>query len=90
MSGEVLSQDEVENFLNMMSSMMSSNGTVSQKREFVSEHQFSTALLNCDTDLENLTQRIVAFKGVNFSLCLYGVPGSGKSVYARYLRSNLK
>jgi len=90
MSGEVLSQDEVENFLNMMSSMMSSNGTVSQKREFVSEHQFSTALLNCDTDLENLTQRIVAFKGVNFSLCLYGVPGSGKSVYARYLAEQLK
>jgi SpoVK/Ycf46/Vps4 family AAA+-type ATPase len=27
---------------------------------------------------------------VNFSLCLYGVPGSGKSAYARYLAEHLK
>jgi SpoVK/Ycf46/Vps4 family AAA+-type ATPase len=60
------------------------------KREFVSDHEFSTALLNCDTDLENLARQITAFKGVNFSLCLYGVPGAGKSAYARFLAEKLK
>ena len=60
------------------------------KRENVSEHEFSTALLNCDTDLENLARRIVVLKGTSFSLCLYGVPGSGKSAYARFLAERLK
>jgi SpoVK/Ycf46/Vps4 family AAA+-type ATPase len=60
------------------------------KRGFVPEHAFSTALLNCDTDLENLTMRIRKLNGVNFSLCLYGVPGSGKSAYARHLAEQLK
>jgi len=62
----------------------------SAKREFISEHAFSTALLNCDTDLENLTKRVMILKGVNFSLCLYGVPGSGKSAYARHLAEQMK
>jgi len=62
----------------------------SSKREHVSDHEFSTALLNCDTDLENLMQRVLKLKGVNFSLCLYGVPGSGKSAYARFLAEKLK
>jgi len=60
------------------------------KREYVADHPFSTALLNCDADLENLARRITALKGINFSLCLYGVPGSGKSAYARYLAEKLK
>jgi SpoVK/Ycf46/Vps4 family AAA+-type ATPase len=60
------------------------------KREFVMEHDFSTALLNCDVDLENVSRRITAMPGVNFSLCLYGVPGSGKSAYARFLAEKLK
>jgi SpoVK/Ycf46/Vps4 family AAA+-type ATPase len=60
------------------------------KKEYQSEHEFSTALLNTDTDLEKLTQRILGMKGVNFSLCLYGISGSGKSAYARYLAEKLK
>ena len=60
------------------------------RREFSSEHEFSTDLLNCDTDLEKLAHRIISVKGVNFSLCLYGVPGSGKSAYARFLAEKLQ
>ena len=62
----------------------------STKRKFVREHGFLTALLNCDTDLEKLAQRIVSHKNTAFSLCLYGVPGSGKSAYARFLAEQLK
>ena len=60
------------------------------RKEFIAEHGFSIALLNCDLDLEKLAQQITSLKGVNFSLCLYGVPGSGKSAYARYLADQLK
>ena len=62
----------------------------SGKREHIAEHEFSTALLNCDLDLEKLAQRITSLKSTAFSLCLYGVPGSGKSAYARYLAEQLK
>jgi len=51
---------------------------------------FSTALLNTDTDLAQLTARISDKKLRRFSLCLYGTPGTGKSAYARYLADKLK
>jgi hypothetical protein len=60
------------------------------KRSSIAEHECSTALLFCVVDLENLTRRIKTLKGVNFSLCLYGVSGSGKSEYARYLADHLR
>ena len=62
----------------------------SEKREFIMENEFSTDLLNCDTDLEKLSERILELKGMNFSLCLYGVSGSGKSAYARFLAEKMK
>lgn len=49
------------------------------------ETEFSTDLLNCDFDLGTLTKRILDMKENHFSLCLYGIPGSGKSAYARHL-----
>ena len=39
---------------------------------------------------EKLAKRVTAQGGVHFSLCLYGVPGSGKSAYARFLAEKLK
>ena len=65
------------------------NGRVSHKKK-EPEIDFNTSLLHCDTDLEKLTQRIVNMKGVNFSLCLYGASGTGKSAYARHLAGKLK
>jgi DNA replication protein DnaC len=62
----------------------------SGKRSHIAEHEFSTDLLNCDVNLAHLTRRITTLKGVNFSLCLYGVPGSGKSAYARFLADHMK
>ena len=62
----------------------------STKRESISEHDFSTALLNCDLDLEKLAKRIISLKSTAFSLCLYGVSGSGKSAYTHYLAEQLK
>ncbi|MDR0706003.1 MAG: ATP-binding protein [Planctomycetaceae bacterium] len=51
---------------------------------------FEPSLLNTDINLEELAERIVK-KGIfNISLCLYGVPGTGKSAYARYLADQMK
>ena len=62
----------------------------SSKRKRIAKHDFSTALLNCDVDLENLMKRMTTLQEEDFSLCLYGVPGSGKSAYARFLAEKLK
>lgn len=39
--------------------------------------------------MDDLTQKIHNAGKLNFSLCLYGEPGTGKSLYARYLANTL-
>ena len=50
---------------------------------------FNTALLNTDTDLAKLSEKIKELKRTHFSLCLYGVSGTGKSAYGEYLAAQL-
>ncbi len=52
---------------------------------------FSAELINADADLNGLTAQI-ADREIkrNFSLCLYGPPGSGKSFYLRYLADRME
>lgn len=52
--------------------------------------EFSTALLNTDLDLVRITQSIVQKRKENFSFCLFGPPGTGKSEYARWLASQME
>ena len=44
---------------------------------------------NTDLDMDNLTEKIKKAGKLNFSLCLYGEPGTGKSEYARYLADRI-
>ena len=46
-------------------------------------------MLNTDIDMERLKQQILQCRTKNFSLCLYGASGTGKSAYARYLADAL-
>ena len=52
--------------------------------------EFSTALLNTDLDLVRITQSIVQKRKENFSFCLFGPPGTGKSEYARWLANQME
>jgi len=51
---------------------------------------FDPVLVNCDGDLAGLTERLVR-PGASrqWSLCLSGPPGTGKSQFARYLAARL-
>jgi AAA+ superfamily predicted ATPase len=51
---------------------------------------FLPELANADLDLEKLADGLIGTEGHrSFSLCLYGRPGTGKSVFARYLAEQL-
>ena len=47
--------------------------------------KFDPNLLNTDKNLEELANQICNKKVMNFSLCLYGAPGTGKTAFADYL-----
>ena len=50
---------------------------------------FDPALVETDVDLAALANRLERSGERNFSLCLLGPPGTGKSAYARYLADRL-
>lgn len=51
--------------------------------------RFDPSLSGADTDLVALTRRIAATAETALSFCFHGVPGSGKSAYARHLAQRL-
>ena len=51
--------------------------------------RFHAAFACADTDLARLTDRIVASGRTEISLCLHGLPGTGKSAYARHLAERM-
>ena len=50
-----------------------------------SPREFDPKLIRADTDPVELADRLAEWGAQRFSLCLQGVPGTGKSAYVRYL-----
>lgn len=50
---------------------------------------FDPSLLNTDLNIDQLTNQIISGGLTNFSLCLYGASGTGKSAYARHLAERM-
>ena len=64
-------------------------GTKKKKVDSKPKIPFNPALLNTDTDMEKLAERIADLNLETFSLCLYGAPGTGKSAYALWLAEKI-
>ncbi len=80
--------ETVKQHINIMNQALN-NGhkqIVEHKKDIV----FCADLVNSDLDLEQLKNRLIKLGKLNFSLCLYGASGTGKSFYARYLAETLK
>ena len=65
------------------------NGGYKKPEENTENPEFETALVNADINLDILTEQITHSGRLNFSLCLYGASGTGKSAYAQYLAQEL-
>lgn len=77
---------EIKNALSMYEKAMNCNYNVKKTNQ---EFSFNPKLLNTDTDMEQLANRLCQVKSLAFSLCLYGASGTGKSAYARYIAKKL-
>ena len=53
------------------------------------ESSYSLDLINSKTDVSNFAERLLSSGKLNFSMLLYGEPGSGKSAFARFLADKL-
>ena len=68
--------------------------TVEKKKNVKNEDKYNFSkynieLLNTDTDLKDLTDKILNSGRLDFSMCLYSPPGTGKSLYCNYLGDKL-
>lgn len=65
------------------------NGGFKEAKKENKQENFFPSLIYADMDLSMLTSQLKQLGRLNFSLCLYGASGTGKSAYARYLAGEL-
>lgn len=77
----------VKQHIDIMQQALHNGYKMPEKKKITTD--FCPTLLNTDLDLEKLKNQLVNLGKLNFSLCLYGASGTGKSAYARYLAEAL-
>ena len=81
-------EKDFEKFLSSIASMVAKKKDV-KKNDKEDFSKYSITLLNTDTDLKDLTEKIKNSERLDFSMCLYSPPGTGKSLYCNYLADKL-
>lgn len=80
--------NDVERFINNVSNVVYKKKNINSSERF-KKKEYDINLVNTDLDMNDLTNKIKQSGKLNFSLCLYGEPGTGKSLYARYLADKI-
>lgn len=83
------SADDFEDLIENVAKVVSKKKVVKKENKDSKLVNYDINLVNTDIDMANLTQKIQQSGKLNFSLCLYGEPGTGKSLFARHLADKL-
>ncbi len=81
-------ENDFEGFIENVARVVTKRKNVKTQKEFEMK-DYDETLVNTDINIQDLTSKIKDCGKLNFSLCLYGEPGTGKSLYARYLAKQL-
>ena len=80
--------NDVEKFIHNVAQVVYKNKNIGKSNNF-KRNEYDINLLNTDLNMDELTTKIKQTGKLNFSLCLYGEPGTGKSLYAKYLADKI-
>ncbi|MBQ3311986.1 ATP-binding protein [bacterium] len=81
--------DDVERFIQNIAKVVYKKEIIPDKNSNFKKKEYDINLVNTDLNMDNLTEKIQKAGKLNFSLCLYGEPGTGKSLYAKYLADKI-
>lgn len=82
------SVDDFEELIENVAKVVDKKKVVKQEPK-KSMSDYNVDLINANMDINALTEKIKSSDKLNFSMCLYGEPGTSKSSYARYLAEQL-
>jgi SpoVK/Ycf46/Vps4 family AAA+-type ATPase len=81
-------ENDFEDFIENVARVVTKKKNVKTNINFEVK-DYDINLVNTDIDIDDLTHKIQKSGKLNFSLCMYGEPGTGKSLYGRYLANVL-
>ena len=81
-------ENDFEDFIENVAQIVTKKKNVKIKKNFEAK-TYDIKLVNTNIEMSNLTEKIKNAGKFNFSLCLYGEPGTGKSYYPKYLADRL-
>lgn len=83
-------EKQLKSFIESIGNVALSSGYKLQPKKKATKLPYFEKYVRTDIDLPLLTDRLVKANNLNFSMCLYGEPGTGKSYYAKHLAKLLK
>lgn len=77
-------EDDFEGYIENITKVVRKKKNIKNEKGF-DVRKYNIDLVNTDLSVNNLTEKIRTCGKLNFSICMYGEPGTGKSEYSRYL-----
>ena len=81
-------ESNFEELIENVATVVHKKKNIKEKKDFDPE-KYNIDLVNADIDVNNLASKILKSGKLNFSICMYGEPGVGKSEYGKYLANLL-
>ncbi len=82
-------ENDFEGYIENITKVVYKSKNVKNTKKEFDIKKYNPNLVNADLDVNNLTDKIKTCGKLNFSICMYGEPGTGKSEYSRYLANKL-